>query len=756
MINELYDYMDAGFRVFGLHGRAQDGRCTCGDADCAALYKHPRMSNWQSVPVWSDEQIETWEAIGHFSTGFGVLCAGHLVVDVDARNGGVDSWRKLKADMAIEDAAFVVRTGSGGGSEHHYFRLAESLPLVQKLEKYPGIDFKSSGFVVGAGSLHASGDRYDTRRGNPQDISEAPPSLLALLRKHDRYRVSTESGEIDVDEARIIELLGFVSPDCGYDRWIRVGMAIHHSLGGAGLALWDEWSAPGAKYPGASVLDKHWHSFGKSGSPVGFGTLLHYAREGGYCEPVDFVYQGDQDGQSAADGPAVADLKRPPGWVGELVAWINSQCLYPRENLAVAAALCAVSTIAGMRHKDEHDDIAPNLIAFCIAGSGTGKEAIQQAYLQILRAAGIQSAIYGGFKSEQELMRNLVRHQLAAYSIDEIGLVLKKLSNAGRNGASYLEGLLGQVMSVYSKATGYLPITGDLKEEIKAALIAEAGRVQKRVDSLPADSSAERDREKLQERIDGLRADLDRVDDGLDSPYLTIIGYTTPATFDGLMGVEQATNGFLARAILFQELETNPKRRAKFRKEPMGEGLQSAIQNLYAPGCFDMLAPRDGRIAHTGDKTPVSTTPEARTALDAAYDRFHALADEQKGATGLEAIPRRGYEMTAKISMLLAIPSGVRTVEHITWAESLAMRDCQSKIRLAYGTENAGKADGMAARILSLVDGDHGETEGVICNRLRSEPKEAVVALLAQMVERGMLRVEPGRNGAKRYFAKSG
>jgi hypothetical protein len=113
--------------------------------------------------------------------------------------------------------------------------------------------------------------------------------------------------------------------------------------------------------------------------------------------------------------------------------------------------------------------------------------------------------------------------------------------------------------------------------------------------------------------------------------------------------------------------------------------------------------------------------------------------------------------MTAKISIILAIPSGVRTLEHVAWAEALARRDCDAKIRMAVGTERQGKADGMAARILSLVDGAHGETEGVICNRLRGEPREAVVALLAQMVERGVLRVEDtaGARGKKsrRYFA---
>ena len=130
--------------------------------------------------------------------------------------------------------------------------------------------------------------------------------------------------------------------------------------------MWDSWSATGAKYGGSGVLQKHWHSFGKTSTPVGYGTLLHYAKEGGYCEPITFVYDGslgsidDVNDSVVADNVNVdsvksqdkvikhlldepVDVRRPPDFVGELTQWINDQCLYPRENLAVAAALCAVS-----------------------------------------------------------------------------------------------------------------------------------------------------------------------------------------------------------------------------------------------------------------------------------------------------------------------------------------------------------------------------------------------------------------------------
>jgi hypothetical protein len=756
-MSHLYDYLEAGFKVFGIHG-AKGGVCGCGDPSCLALFKHPVISNWQNVPHWSEEQIETFEAMGHFDTGFGVLCAGWLIIDVDARNGGVESFANLCRDVpSAATAAFVVNTGSGGGSQHHYFRLSPPVAMVQSHPDYPGIDFKTSGYVIGADSLHASGRYYEIERGLPQDVTAAPDDLIELLRRPEHYRVSTDSGDLDVDAAHIAELMSHVDPDLSYEEWVKIGMAIHHTMAGDGFELWDQWSARGSKYPGSAQLERHWHSFGKSPNPAGYGTLLHYARQGGYCESVTFVYESVEPPSVELDTTGI-DLKRPPGFVGELCQWINDQCLYPRETLSVAAALCAVSGLAGMRHVDELDDMSANMIAFCVAGSGTGKEAVQQAYLKIMRAAGVQAAVHGGFKSEQEVMRNLIRHQAAFYSVDELGLVLRKLDNASKKGgASYLEGIIGLIMSVYSKANGYLPITGDLKEEIREKLRQELARVEKRIDDLPADSSSDMARGRLERHSAQLRTALEKIDDGLDSPYLTILGYTTPVTFESMMGFEQATNGFMARAMIFSDLETNPRRKKEFVKKPMSETLAQKICNLYAPGRFDMLDP-DGRIEFTEDKTVVPTTPEGAELLSMVYERFHGMAEEQKGTTGLEAIPRRGYELAAKVSLVLALPSGLRTAEHVLWGYALAMRDVEQKIKLAHATEKPNDASGIAARVLALVTHEHGETLGVICNRLRSTPKAQVVALLKQMVDAGMLKAVESKHPysgkpVERYFS---
>ena len=112
-----YDFIDAGVRVFGLYG-ASGGVCGCGNPECKALYKHPIASNWQHSPDWSDEQLEVMEMSGQFATGYGVLVRALLVIDVDARNGGVPSFAKLCSDTGLDllgMAGLAVATGSGGG-----------------------------------------------------------------------------------------------------------------------------------------------------------------------------------------------------------------------------------------------------------------------------------------------------------------------------------------------------------------------------------------------------------------------------------------------------------------------------------------------------------------------------------------------------------------------------------------------------------------------------------------------------------------
>ena len=735
-------FWEAGHRVFGLHS-VTNGACDCGHAGCEAFYKHPRVSNWQHTPHWSEDQIAFMTSSGQFDSGFGVVCKGLLVIDVDAKNGGIESFARLSdAVPAIGAAGLIVATGSGNGSRHLYFKAPSDIALVTTHQDYNGIEFKSSGYVVGPGSMHKSGNQYTVGIGSIDEIEDAPSELIDILKRPERHRAMIDGMAVDVSQDELAGMLSAIDPDCSYEVWIRCGMAVHHATGGTGRDVWDQWSSKGTKYD-SSKIDNHWHSFGRSQNPVTLGTLVHHAETGGWVKPVSFggieATQDDIDAVAAMFAAPIAteknlldttgiDLKRPPGFVGEIAQWIEDQSRRPRENLAVAGALSAIGNIAGLHYTDDRDGVNTNLFTFCVAGSRTGKESIQQAVADIHRAAGYAAATHGTIKSEQEIVRNLLDHQAALYVIDEIGILLQKISSAqSKGGANYLVGVIGQIMAAYSKASGYMLLTGDQKRELRAALNREAAAVNKQIDDGV---------EGLDRRMASIMRALQSVDSGLEKPFLSLIGFTTPVTFDDLVTYEAAVNGLIGRSLLFNERDTAPRSKsAHFKRAPMTEALSMALMQIGTGGHYDAGSTR---IEHYGERIAIPTTAEASEMLTHALDWFEDQAIDHKAKSGLEALYLGAYELVSKVSLILAIPSGVREPEHVRWAFALIKRDVDEKARLVTANDRAKDAPELAlmAKILNVI-GEDGERESVIVNRLRPNKKEPILAAIQKLIDSG-------------------
>jgi hypothetical protein len=75
-------------------------------------------------------------------------------------------------------------------------------------------------------------------------------------------------------------LLSHVPPDCDYQTWLTVLMALHARFSGSseGLDIAEQWSAQGAKYRRGEIAVK-WRSF--RGSGVTFASLPAIARNHG-------------------------------------------------------------------------------------------------------------------------------------------------------------------------------------------------------------------------------------------------------------------------------------------------------------------------------------------------------------------------------------------------------------------------------------------------------------------------------------------
>ena len=294
----------------------------------------------------------------------------------------------------------------------------------------------------------------------------------------------------------------------------------------------------------------------------------------------------------------------------------------------IAAAIVAIGDIICLRYSDDVSDVTSNVFAFCVAASGTGKESIQQAAFEIHKVVGIQEPVYSTIKSEQEVIRNLTRHQPSYYQIDEVGIFLDKVKNAQkRGGAVYLESVLGILMSVYSKANGWMPLSGDVRESVSGMIKKEISQRENKLEE-GANPTIEKELVELERSLEQLRS-------GLRQPFLSLLGFTTGITFSGLVTQETAANGFFGRALIFEEKDDVPPEKKKFRKRPMPLELELALQQLYMSGHYDKTATR---IENYGSKVRISTTPEAEDMLENAMEIMHSLAEDHTEKSGMSSL----------------------------------------------------------------------------------------------------------------------
>ena len=114
---------------------------------------------------------------------------------------------------------------------------------------------------------------------------------------------------------------------------------------------------------------------------------------------------------------------------------------------------------------------------------------------------------------------------------------------------------------------------------------------------------------------------------------------------------------------------------------------------------------------------------------------------EQHTGEASVALIRRSYEMIAKVSFILAIPTGVRTADHVRWAFAYVRAELDAKIKLVFANDNATARpeDAMAARILNYIDPDKGSTAAVLANRMKLTVAK-VEAVLIKMETQGQVK----------------
>src|SRR5579872_6052145 len=202
-------YAKKGFAVVPMQ-TVKDGFCSCSKGiECPNPGKHPRNVNGVKGASTNRKQIhEWWNA--HPDANIGIACGSKsniLAIDIDPRNGGNETLRRLEETLGNLNSTVVSITGGGG--THHIFRLPTFKVRKDSGGKVfgPGIDVASEGaIIVVPPSLHPSGKLYRWQTGASL-LKNTPGGLPTNWRNHIKTRQkiakpATPKAEVIVAGAR--------------------------------------------------------------------------------------------------------------------------------------------------------------------------------------------------------------------------------------------------------------------------------------------------------------------------------------------------------------------------------------------------------------------------------------------------------------------------------------------------------------------------------------------------------------------------
>lgn len=560
------EYAEAGFRCIPCNG------------------KRPAAGNeWQinasTAPEWLDRW---WPEDEDNGQNIGILTGdGFVVIDIDPRAGGDDTWARLVA--AYGEPETTVESKTGGFGRHLYYRFHGS--AVGSLG--PGVDVKGpGGQVIEYPSIHPeTGNQYEWVDGkDPREalIGDAPPWLVGLLTRRDAAPARDSGRQVwqpwcdwtGQEQHDIATALQAIPPDIDYPQWVEIGMALHSTGASQAFAMWEAWSRGGSKYTPGECARK-WRSFREDGNTQ-LGTVFWFAQQNPeYSGNTPPSVQGVEiptsliEWEPETPEPFPTHLLNVPGMVGELVTAIDKSAAYKQPALALASALTIVSALAARRYKTS-TGAGLNLMVAGIAGTGGGKDHGRTCLTDALIAAGCADRIGGDdIASSAAIVEEIGRKpHVKVFRKDEFGEWLQKIGS--------------------KRAPPHLAdIKGTINELMTASTSTYMGR---------AKASSEKQREPIHH------------------PNLVLYCTGTPESTFSAMSSSDSENGFLNRFAIFWGNKDRGLRDRKARSFHLSEDLKSrmrAISGSLEPGELPDLMDVSALTDAKPTLIPVEIAPDA-------------------------------------------------------------------------------------------------------------------------------------------------
>lgn len=277
-------------RALEVYGVSTDRLIPLHSWHSGELAKVPLTRGWQNTDGFTFEQAQRHMAANEANIGFRAG-GGWLIVDVDPKNGGAASFETLRERFGIDPADFLaVWTGLDEKSRkrglHLYMRVEEAnFECVFNLPELPGIDFKYSGQVVAAGSVHPSRYLYEPQGDKTlATTAAAPQALLEAIRRPSRQKLAPDAasgfGEFTPEQIwpslNALPVEAFASEEA----WKSLMMAVHYMTAGEAEDEFLAWSERDLSYSG--LRDKNrcrWRSCDDNPSGFKKGTYFKLLKD---------------------------------------------------------------------------------------------------------------------------------------------------------------------------------------------------------------------------------------------------------------------------------------------------------------------------------------------------------------------------------------------------------------------------------------------------------------------------------------------
>ena len=374
--------------------------------------------------------------------------------------------------------------------------------------------------------------------------------------------------------------------------------------------------------------------------------------------------EGIMQKMSIESSPMPSEVFQVPGFIGQLMKYIDSQ--NPRDNprLSLIAAIAFQATLAGRKIMDE-SGTRTNLFIVGIAPSGGGKQAPQDCIKRISYFAGCDHMIQPKVTGDTAIARCLDRSPSVLLNMDEYGHYLRQIGAGKTSGSDSVNSTL---LSLWNVQTHWSP---------KAMANNESNIT-------------------------------------IEQPCLSFVGWTVPHNFWENLDETFLDDGFCARLLV---LDTGPVAKLKriFSDDPPGELIDLAQQWVeFKSG--------EGNLAFKYPKPlRVPVTDDAEKVFARLSEQSDAIEVEPK-----RSVYSRMSEKARKLSLIYAASRDINNIvvdqEAANWADILVRWSTDSFwTRVQSGVGASSKINRICDKVLKFITEKEAEGKRVLRSNMMQQ-----------------------------------